>query len=94
MYKALGFSFGGLKGLIGFLVLLVILVFAYHKLIQGSIRNHPESTHRAVREHCRYLLGKQIGQMEKDAYSDQFQACDDFRIKSMAAAGGVFDPVT
>ncbi|TAK62726.1 hypothetical protein [Methylobacter sp.] len=93
MHRAFGLSFSDSKWLILFVILLVIFVFAYHKLIQSSIQNHPESTYRAVREHCHYVLGKQFDQMAQDVFSDKFQSCDDFRIKSVTAAGGVFDPV-
>ncbi len=93
MYKAFGFSFGSLKWMILFIAVLVLAVLAYHKLIQSSIRNHPEAAHQAVREHCRYVLGKQVNQLSRDDFSEKFQACDDFRVKSIAAAGGVLDPV-
>ena len=93
MHKAFGLLFGSSKGLILVVALLVIVVFGYHKLIQSSIRNHPESTYRAVREHCHYVLGKQIHQIGQDDFSDKFQSCDDFHVKSVTVAGGVFDPV-
>lgn len=93
MYRAFGFSFSSSKGLILFVMSLAISAFAYHKLIQSSIQNHPESAYRAVQGHCRYVLGKQLDQMPHDVFSDKFQSCGDFRVKSVAAAGGVFDPV-
>lgn len=93
MYRAFGLSFSSFKGFTLFVTLLVIVVFTYHKLIQRSIQNHPESSYRAVREHCRYELGKQFNQIAHDVFSDKFQSCDDFRIKSVTAAGGVFDPI-
>lgn len=93
MHRVFGFSFNSSKGLILFVILLAIFVFAYHKLIQSSIQNHPESTYRAVREHCHYVLGKQFDQMPQDVFSAKFQSCDDFRVKSVTAAGGIFDPV-
>lgn len=93
MHKAFGLSFCSAKGLILFVIFLAIFAFAYHKLIQSSIQNHPESTYRAVQEHCRYELGKQFDKMPHDVFSDKFQGCDDFRVKSVTVAGGVFDPV-
>jgi hypothetical protein len=93
MYRAFGFSFTKLWGLVLFLVLLVAFVLVYHRLIESSIRNHPESTLHAVQNHCRYVLGKQLDKMPKDEFSAQFRLCNDIRIKSVEAAGGVFDPV-
>lgn len=93
MHRALGLSFSSHKGLILFIILLALFVFAQHKLIQRSIQNHPESTYRAVQEHCRYMLGKQLAQMPREVFSEKYQSCGDFRIKSVAVAGGVFDPV-
>lgn len=93
MYRALGFSFTTRNGLILFIVLLVIFVFSYHSIIQQSIRNHPESTLLAVQEHCRYMLGKQIGKIPNDELAAALQRCNDIRLKSVEAAGGVFDPV-
>lgn len=93
MPRAFGLSFSSSKGLILFVILLTIFAFAYHKLIQSSIQNHPESTYRAVREHCHYVLGKQFDQMAQDVFSDKFQSCNDFRVKSVTVAGGIFDPV-
>jgi len=90
MYRAFGFSFNSVKGLILFVILLVFFVLAYHALIQASIRNDPESTRKVIREHCHYMLGKQLTQ---DDFADKFERCDDFSIKSVAAAGGIFDPV-
>ncbi|MFZ3022471.1 hypothetical protein [Pseudomonas sp.] len=69
------------------------MAFAYHKLLQSSIRSHPEAAQRAVREHCRYMIGKQINQLASDDYSEKFQACDSFTVKSVEAAGGLHDPV-
>lgn len=93
MYRAFGFSFADVKGLVLFLVMLVVFVFAYHKVIQSSIRSHPESTRRAVQEHCRYMLGKQLGKIPQEDLSEKLRKCDDVRIKSVSAGGGVFDPV-
>jgi len=93
MHRAFGLSFNTLKGVVLFVILLVIFVFSYQKLIQTSIQNHPESTYRAVREHCRYEVGKHLNQMPQSVFSDKFQSCDDFRVKSVTVAGGVFDPV-
>ena len=93
MHRAFGVSFVGLKGLILFVVFLVFFALAYHSLIQRSIRHNPESTRQAVREHCRYMVGKQLDQLSQDDYTDKFQSCDDFRVKSVAAAGGLLDPV-
>jgi hypothetical protein len=93
MFKAFGFSFSSFKGFSLFIILLVIFAFGYHKLIQRSIQNHPDATYRAVREHCRYEIGKQLHQMPDDVFAEKFQSCDDFRIKSVEARGGVINPV-
>ena len=93
MYRAFGFSFADIKGVVFFVVILVISVFAYHKAIQSSIRSHPEATRLAVQQHCRYMLGKQLGKIPQGELSDKLQKCDDVRVKSVSAAGGIFDPV-
>ena len=93
MRRTFGFSFSTPLGLILFLVLLVAFVPAYRRIIQKSIRNHPATTRRAVEEHCRYMLGKQVGTMPPAELAAEFQRCSEFRIKSVEAAGGVFNPV-
>ena len=93
MLKALDFNFVSPKYLVLFVVMLVIFVLAYHQVIQNSIRNHPESTRRAVQEHCRYMLGKKITKMPEEEFVEKFHSCSDVRIKSVTASGGVFNPV-
>jgi hypothetical protein len=93
MYKVFGFSFTSFKGFALFIVLLAGFIFSYHKLVQRSIQNHSEATYRAVREHCRFEIGKQLHQIPDDEFSEKFQSCDDFHIKSVAATGGVINPV-
>lgn len=86
-------SFLGFKRLITSLALLLLFAFAYHKLIQNAVHSHPESVQRTVREHCRFLIGKQIKQLAPNDYMLKFQACDDFTIMSVETAGGLYDPV-
>lgn len=93
MARAFGFSFVKPRGAILFVVLTVVFVLGYHRIIQNSIRNRPGATLQAVQEHCRYILGKRLGQKSNDEVSTELQRCKDIRVKSVEAAGGVFDPV-
>jgi hypothetical protein len=93
MPQSFALSFANFKGVVLSLIVLLLVAFAYHKLLQSSIRSHPEAVQRAVREHCRYIVGKQINQLEAENYAEKFQACDSFTIKSVEAAGGLHDPV-
>ena len=93
MQQPSGFTPARLTAITVGLVLMVTFVLAYHQVIQRSIRSHPESALRTVREHCRFMLGKQLGKLPKEELDAKFRACDDIRVKSIEASGGVFDPV-
>lgn len=93
MYRVFGSSFASLKGAILFVALLVVLVFAYHRVIQYSIRNHPDCTLRAAQDHCRYMLGKQLGKMPRAEFEAELQRCNEIRVRLIEASGGVLDPV-
>ena len=93
MARAFGFSFVTPGSAVLFVVLTVAFVLGYHRIIQTSVRNRPDATLQAVQEHCRYILGKRLGLKPNDEVSTELQRCKDIRVKSVEAAGGVFDPV-
>ena len=93
MHPDFSFSFFRPRGALLSGVLLVAMVLGYHKLVQSSIRNHPETTRFAVQEHCRYLLGKQVGKMSRSEFNEEFQRCQNIRVKSVKTAGGLVNPV-
>jgi hypothetical protein len=93
MHQDFNFSFIWPRRLMLSGVLMVVVVLGYHKIVQNSIRKHPETTRLAVQEHCRYLLGKQVGKMPRAELNADFQRCQDIRVTSVKAAGGLFDPV-
>lgn len=93
MEQSSSFSFSRVWGVALSAALLLMAAFAYHKLLQSSVEAHHEQIRQAVREHCRYMTGKQIHQLSQDDYSDKFQACDNFTVKSTKVAGGLYDPV-
>lgn len=93
MQQPSGFTPARLTAITVGLVLMVTFVLAYHQIVQRSIRNHPECALRVVREHCRFMLGKQLGSIPKEELEERFRRCDDIRVKTIEASGGVFDPV-
>lgn len=82
-----------ITGLLALLAMLGLFVPGYHLALQQSIRNHPEATQRVLQEHCRYLLGQQLGKLSGLEVAERLRRCGDLRVKSVDAAGGVFDPV-
>ena len=93
MYRVFGFSFFKPQLAIVFVIGVLVFVFGYHKVIQNSIRKHPDATLRAVQDHCRFVMGKRLGKVPNDELSSTLQRCADIEVKSVEAAGGVFDPV-
>jgi hypothetical protein len=93
MRIGMAMTWGRRGGLAIAALLLIASGFGYHRIIQRSVLRHPEVALQTVREHCRYVLGKQLGKMPKEELSARFRLCDEIRVKSVEAAGGVLDPV-
>ena len=93
MYRTFGFTFAKPQFAVLFVVVVIAFVWGYHRVIQNSIRKHPEATLQAVHDHCRFLLGKRLGKMPNDDLANEFQRCNDIQVRSVEAGGGVFDPI-
>ena len=93
MYRVFGFLFSKPKSAVLFLLFTVVFVLGYHRVLQKAIRNHPQATTQAVQDHCRYVVGKRVGNTPPQELDDDLQRCKELRVRSVDVAGGVFDPV-
>jgi hypothetical protein len=94
MARAFGFDFRTGAGVVLFVVALVALVLAYTHQLSESVRSHPEGARLAVREHCRFMVGRQLGEgLGRAEFEERMQACDDFHIREITVRGGLLRPV-
>ena len=93
MAKVFGFSFLNTRTAIVFGVAFVLFAFVYQALIGRSIRQHPDVVQHTVREHCRYVIGKEVRNLPGDEFLARLERCDRFQVRKIAAAGGLIRPV-
>lgn len=93
MASVLGFSFRSIRSALVFAVAFVLLAWVYQGLIARSIRGHPDVVQHTVREHCRYVLGKDVRNLPGDEFLARLARCDRFHVKKIDAAGGLLRPV-
>ena len=93
MASVLGSSFRSIRSAIVLAVAFVLFAWVYQGLLARSIRAHPDVVQHTVRDHCRYVIGKDVRNLPGDEFLARQVRCDRFQVRRIDAAGGLIRPV-
>lgn len=93
MNRVFGFSFRSGRSALVFAVGFMLFALLYQTFIERSIRSHPDVVQLTVREHCRHVIGKDVGNLPSSEFLEKLERCDRFRVRKIEAAGGLINPV-
>ena len=80
-------------------VIMVLLVLAYHQLVHHSVSGNPGAIAAVVQQYCKSAIASQYAGPEAareaalQAMAAEWTQCADIRIESIAASGGIINPV-
>ena len=93
MASVLGSSFRSIRSAIVLAVAFVLFAWVYQGLLARSVRAHPDVVQHTVRDHCRYVIGKDVRNLPGDEFLARQVRCDRFQVRRIDAAGGLIRPV-